>query len=188
MLAANVLLQITWLYFLARGRRGGRRLRGARRWSCSACCRSWRRSTSSSRSTTATRPSWCGAACAAPSRSCWPWWRPATTSCPRTPASSSRCRPRCSCCSRCSSTQRRSACSCMCWASTSCRGWSSPCATACWRCRRSTSTAIWRRSSAGATPASKASPPTRPRPARPRSRRCRPSWRSTSTSASRSAW
>ncbi len=33
-----------------------------------------------------------------------------------------------------------------------------------------------------------ASPPDRPRPAKPRSRRCRPTWRSTSTSASRSAW
>ena len=110
MLAANVLLQITWLYVLARRRRGGRRLRWRARWSCSACCRCWRRSTSCSRSTTRYK-----------AILVWGGLRGAVTivlamvaagddsACPRTSASSSRSRPRCSCCSRCSSTPRRSA-------------------------------------------------------------------------------
>ena len=42
MLAANVLLQITWLYVWGAGRGGGRRLRWRARWWCSACCRCWR--------------------------------------------------------------------------------------------------------------------------------------------------
>ena len=51
MLAADVLLQISWLYVWGVAGRRRRRLRRRARWSCSACCRCSRPSSSSSRST-----------------------------------------------------------------------------------------------------------------------------------------
>ena len=188
MLAANVLLQVNWLYFLARRRGGGRRLRGAR----------------------AGRVRHAAGAGEGPSRPAGRQpiqghpgvGRPARRRHDRAGHGGGRQRqaarghPRVHCAvghavRAVHAVRQRNdarpvhAC---CSASTSCRAWSLPCATACWPCRRSTSTAICSRSSAGAPRASRASPPTRPRPAKPRSRRCRPTWRSTSTSASRSDW
>ena len=142
MLAANVLSQITWLYVWALAVGSGGRLRGACRLVVFGMLPLLELGRLVQPVDNHTRRSWYGAACAARSRSCWPWSRRAT------PAARGHARKfirragdavRAVHAVRQRTTPRPVDAAA--WPRQAHAHWSWPCATACWRCRGSTSRA-----------------------------------------------